>query len=302
MRGIKHGNLKQSFCQRIKFVIYLEETVMHALSLGISPCPNDTFIFHALLVGLVPSPETIQPRLRDVEELNSLALKGELDVTKLSIGVLPFVLDEYVLLRAGGALGFGVGPLLAAREPLSVEECWNLPIAVPGRFTTANLLLEIHGAFQGSRKEMVFDRVMSAILAGECPCGLIIHEGRFTYREKGLHKVLDLGEWWERQHKTPLPLGVIAARRSLGRERIAALEEAICRSLRYARLDPASCRGFVCQHAREMSEDVIARHIATFVTEFSLDLGPVGEAAVSMLAHKAAALAGKDALPELFLK
>ncbi|MDR0238794.1 MAG: 1,4-dihydroxy-6-naphthoate synthase, partial [Deltaproteobacteria bacterium] len=139
---------------------------MHTLSLGISPCPNDTFIFHALLSGIVPSPENIQPRLQDVEELNSLAIRGELDVTKLSIGVLPFVLDEYVLLRSGGALGFGVGPLLVAREPLGVKDCRNLPVAVPGRFTTANLLLELHGAFQGPRKEMPFDQVMSAISSG----------------------------------------------------------------------------------------------------------------------------------------
>ena len=274
---------------------------MHTLSLGISPCPNDTFIFHALLSGIVPSPETLQPRLQDVEELNSLAIRGALDVTKLSIGVLPFVLDEYVLLRAGGALGFGVGPLVVAREALGVEDCRHLPVAVPGRFTTANLLLELHGAFQGARKEMVFDQVMPAITAGACPCGVIIHEGRFTYREKGLHKVLDLGAWWEQEYKMPLPLGVIAARRSLGRERIAALEAAICRSLRCANLQPASCRAFVRQYAQEMHEDVIAQHIETFVTAFSLDLGPAGEAAVSMLAHKAAALAGKETLPTLFL-
>ncbi|MCL2123282.1 MAG: 1,4-dihydroxy-6-naphthoate synthase [Desulfovibrionaceae bacterium] len=274
---------------------------MQTLSLGISPCPNDTFIFHALLFGIAPSPENIRPHLQDVEELNSLALRGELDVTKLSIGVLPFVLDEYVLLRSGGALGFGVGPLLAAREPLNVADCRNLPVAVPGRFTTANLLLELHGAFQGPRKEMAFDQVMSAITAGECPCGAIIHEGRFTYQEKGLHKVLDLGEWWEQRYGLPLPLGVIAARRRLGRERIAALEAAICRSVRCARLKPESCRDFVRRYAQEMNEDVITRHIETFVTEFSLDLGPTGEAAVSMLARKAAALAGKDVLPELFL-
>jgi len=274
---------------------------MHPLSLGISPCPNDTFIFHALLFGLVPSPETLQPRLQDVEELNALAIKGELDVTKLSIGVLPFVLDEYVLLRSGGALGFGVGPLLVAREPLRVEDCRNLPIAVPGRFTTANLLLELHGAFQGTKKEMVFDQVMPAVAAKECPCGVIIHEGRFTYQEKGLHKVLDLGEWWEQEYKTPLPLGAIAARRSLGRERIESLEAAICRSLRYARLSPESSRDFVRRYAQEMNEDVIERHIATFVTAFSQDLGSAGEAAVSLLAHKAAALTGKDVLPEIFL-
>jgi 1,4-dihydroxy-6-naphthoate synthase len=274
---------------------------MHTLSLGISPCPNDTFIFHALISGLVPPPADIRTRLQDVEELNSLAIKGELDVTKLSIGVLPFVLEEYVILRSGAALGFGVGPLLAAREALSVEDCRNLPVAVPGRFTTANLLLELHGAFQGPRKEMIFHQIMPAIAAGECPCGVIIHEGRFTYQEQGLHKVLDLGAWWEQCYEMPLPLGVIAARRDLGRERIAELEAAVCRSLRYARLSPESCRDFVRRHAQEMDDDVIARHIATFVSEFSLDLGPAGEAAVSMLVRKAAALAGKDALPELFL-
>jgi len=282
-------------------ILYPEETVMHTLSLGISPCPNDTFIFHALLAGLVPSAEKIRPRLQDVEELNSLAIKGELDITKLSIGVLPFVLDEYVLLRAGAALGFGVGPLLVAREPLRVEDCRNLPVAVPGRFTTASLLLELHGAFQGARRELSFDQIMPALAAGECPCGVIIHEGRFTYQEKGLHKVLDLGEWWEGRYEVPLPLGVIAARRDLGRERIAALEEAIRRSLRYARLKPESCRDFVRRHAKEMREDVIAEHIKTFVTEFSLDLGPAGEAAVSMLVCEAAALAGKNCVPELFL-
>jgi len=274
---------------------------MHTLTLGISPCPNDTYIFHGLLCGLVPLSEKIEPRLRDVEELNRLAIKGELDAAKLSIGVLPFVLDEYVLLRAGGALGFGVGPLLAAREPLSVEDCRHLPVAIPGRFTTANLLLELYGVFQGTRKEMVFDQIMPALAAGECPCGLIIHEGRFTYRAKGLHKVLDLGEWWERQYRTPLPLGVIAARRSLGRDRITALEAAIRRSLRYAMLGPASCLDFVRQYAQEMSEEVIAQHIKTFVTEFSLDLGPAGEAAVSMLVRKAAALAGKNEVTEIFL-
>jgi 1,4-dihydroxy-6-naphthoate synthase len=274
---------------------------MHALSLGLSPCPNDTFIFHALLSGLVDSAEDIQPRLHDVEELNGLAIRGELDVTKISVGVLPFVLDEYVVLRSGAALGFGVGPLLVAREPLRVEECRNLPVAVPGRYTTANLLLELHGAFQGTKKELVFDQVIPAVAAGECPCGVIIHEGRFVYQEKGLHKVLDLGEWWELRYKAPLPLGVIAARRGLGRERITDLEAAICRSLRYARRKPEAGRDFVRQYAQEMDEDVIAKHIATFVTEFSLDLGPAGETAVSMLAHKAATLAGKDLLPELFL-
>jgi 1,4-dihydroxy-6-naphthoate synthase len=274
---------------------------MQALSLGISPCPNDTFIFHALLSGLAASPEGIQPRLHDVEKLNKLAIAGELDLTKLSIGVLPFVLDEYVILRSGAALGFGVGPLLVSREPLCVEDCRDMPVAVPGRFTTAGLLLELHGAFQGTKTEMVFDQIMPAVAAGEYPCGVIIHEGRFTWQEKGLHKVLDLGEWWERQYKAPLPLGVIAARRALGRERIAEMEAAVRRSLSYARCKPEACRDFVRRYAQEMNDDIIARHIATFVTEFSLELGPDGEAAVSMLVRKAAELAGRTVLPEIFL-
>jgi len=274
---------------------------MHGLSLGISPCPNDTFIFHALLSGLVAPPEELRPHLHDVEKLNGMALAGELDITKLSVGVLPRVLDAYVLLRSGAALGFGVGPLLVARDPLRVEDCRNLPVAVPGRFTTACLLLELHGAFQGARREMAFDRIMPAVAAGDCPCGVIIHEGRFTYQEKGLHKVLDLGEWWERQYEAPLPLGVIAAKRALGRERIAALEAAVRRSLQYAERTPDACRDFVRQNAQEMDEAVIAQHIATFVTEFSRELGPAGEAAVGMLARKAAELAGKNVLPEIFL-
>lgn len=274
---------------------------MPGLSLGISPCPNDTFIFHALLTGLVPAPEPLDVRLRDVEELNRSAREGVLDVSKISLGALPFVLEEYALLRSGAALGFGVGPLLVAREPLGVEECRDLPVAVPGRFTTANLLLELHGAFRGRREEMVFDQVMPAVVEGKCPCGLLIHEGRFTYAEKGLHKVLDMGVWWEGAFRTPLPLGVIVARRSLGAKRIAALENALENSLRHALEHPEAGRDFIRGHARELDEEVIRKHIRTFVTDFSLRLGPTGENAVRVLAAKGAQLAGKDCMPELFM-
>ncbi len=273
---------------------------MRTLSLGISPCPNDTFIFHALIAGLVPFDHSLELHMRDVEELNRTAARGALDVSKLSLGALPFVLDEYVLLRAGAALGFGVGPLLVAGEPLTVEDCRDLSVAVPGRFTTANLLLELHGGFNGPRREMVFDQIMPAVMEGRCPCGLLIHEGRFTYVEKGLYKVLDLGEWWEGAFSMPLPLGVIAAKRSLGAERIAAFEDALRASLRHARAQPEAGRDFIRRHAQELDDAVTDAHIRTFVTEFSLNLGPEGERAIRVLAEKACALAGKNLPNTLF--
>ena len=273
---------------------------MQALSLGISPCPNDTFIFHALLSGLVGSPVDLNVRLHDVEELNRLATEAVLDVSKISLGVLPLVLGEYALLRSGAALGFGVGPLVVAREALTVEACRHAPVAIPGRLTTANALLGLHGGFCGPRREMVFDQIMPALSRGDCMCGVIIHEGRFTYEQHGLHKLLDLGQWWESQMHMPLPLGVIVARRSLGAERIAELEAAIGASLRYARARPGACMDFVRRHAQEMDDEVIARHIDTFVTDFSLDLGEQGEEAVRLLARKSAELMGTS-LPGFFV-
>ena len=280
-------------------VLSFGKTVMQTLSLGISPCPNDTFIFHALLSGLVASPENLHVRMHDVEKLNILATEGVLDISKLSIGVLPLVLNEYALLRSGAALGFGVGPLVVAREPLDIEACRHASVAIPGRLTTANALLELHGSFCGARHEMLFDQIMPALIRGECQCGVIIHEGRFTYERYGLHKVLDLGQWWESRMRMPLPLGVIVARRSLGAKRIAELEAAIGDSLRHARKSPTDCMDFVRSHAQEMNDEVIASHIATFVTDFSLELGAEGESAVRMLAQKSAELMDV-ALPELF--
>jgi 1,4-dihydroxy-6-naphthoate synthase len=276
---------------------------MQPLSLGISPCPNDTFIFHALISGLVPSPRPLRVLMRDVEQLNRLAGGGgddAPDICKLSLGAVPFVLDEYALLRSGAAVGFGTGPLLVAREALSVGECRDLPVAVPGRFTTAGLLLNLHGGFGGPREEMIFSRIIPAVAAGECPCGVIIHEGRFTYAAKGLHKVLDFGEWWEEAFRAPLPLGVIAARRSLGAPLIAALEEALRASLRHALARPSDGRNFIRAHAQEMDEEIIDRHIRAFVTDFSLDLGADGEKAVRALAGEAARVAGKTRLPDPF--
>ncbi len=208
------------------------------LSLGISPCPNDTYIFHALAKGCIDLPCGFDLFMADVEVLNSRA-----------------------------ALGRGCGPLLVAREPLSPADLAGARVAIPGRMTTANLLLSLHGALHGPREEMVFDQVMPAVAAGKADCGLVIHEGRFTYGGYGLHCVLDLGRWWESAYGLPLPLGAIAARRDLGGEAILAVQDAIRRSLEYANANPAASRGWIREHAQEMSDEVTDSHIRTFVNQ-----------------------------------
>lgn len=270
-----------------------------ALSLGISPCPNDTFIFSALVDGRVPLPAGAGPlnlHMADVEELNSLAAGSTLDVTKLSVAAAAEVLDEYVLLNSGGALGRGCGPLLVASRPCAVADLASAPIAIPGRKTTGNLLLSLHGACKGLRREMLFDAIMPAIAAGELPAGVVIHEGRFTYEARGLHLVLDLGAWWEETMRAPLPLGVIAARRSLGADIIQGIDRCIHDSLALAWRDPLAGRDFVRAHAQEMDEAVLSAHIATFVNEFSLDLGREGRDAVRAMLEKAVELAGGELL------
>ncbi len=253
------------------------------LTLGISPCPNDTYIFHALLQGFVDVPFHIHCVMADVEELNARARAGELDATKVSAGVLPNILHEYAILRSGAALGFGCGPLLISKKELSPEEQKTASIAIPGQMTTAAMLLGLNGNFHGPRHEMIFDAIMPAVLEGKVDMGLIIHEGRFTYAQKGLHKVLDLGQWWEECHKTPLPLGVITVKRSLPFDKAHALEKGIAKSIAYARHNPEASKHFIATYAQELSEEVTQAHIATYVNEFSYDLGEQGCAALRQL-------------------
>ncbi|MBQ3059719.1 MAG: 1,4-dihydroxy-6-naphthoate synthase [Desulfovibrio sp.] len=271
------------------------------LSLGLSPCPNDTFIFHALLHGLVPVPAPLQPHFADVEELNAMACRNSLDVTKISLGALPYFMQGYALLSSGAALGWGCGPLVVAREPLP-ETAWRHgSVAVPGRMTTANLLLDLHGGFHGPRTEMLFSDVMEAVRSGRADMGVIIHEGRFTYEQAGLTRLLDLGQWWEESFHMPLPLGAIAVRRNLPAATARAMQQAIADSLRYARAHPDASAAFVRLHAQEMSETVTRAHIETFVTDYSLDLGESGRSAVRLLAERAAALAGRTVPHDLFV-
>jgi 1,4-dihydroxy-6-naphthoate synthase len=272
-----------------------------SLSLGFSPCPNDTFIFHALVHGIVDGASgPFSPRLEDVETLNRLALNGSLDVSKVSYGAIPFLLEEYVLLRSGGALGRGCGPLLVSREPMALSSLDNARIAIPGRLTTANLLLRLSNPDFAAGEETVYSEIMPAIAAGEVDAGLIIHESRFTYRDHGLVCLLDLGEWWERETGSPIPLGGIVAKRSLGEARIRKIEAAIRDSVAFAFAHPLAASEYMHHHAQEMDESVLRSHVDLYVNDFSLELGEEGESAVRQLLERAAALGLTPTSPEPF--
>lgn len=265
-----------------------KERMDRPLSLGYSPCPNDTFIFYALAHGRMDlDPFAFDISLADVEELNQKARRGELDATKVSIHALLHLLDDYWLLRAGGAMGRGCGPLVVARGDFTMEDLRKKPIAIPGSLTTANLLLKVHGLHQGPCIEMVFDRIMPAIAAGEVEAGVIIHEGRFTYPSYGLKLVLDLGQWWENHTGLSLPLGGILMKRNLGPHKAQFLEEKIRESIVYARNHPEEAWPYIRSHAQEMEADVIRRHIDMFVNDFTLDMGREGEDAIRYMIQAA---------------
>lgn len=275
------------------------------LHLGLSSCPNDTFIFHALLHGINPIPGhdglAMLPHHADVEYLNSLARRGIYEITKISLGVIPEITERYALLSAGAALGWGCGPLLVARAPLTEQQMRAGSIAIPGKFTTANLLLDLHGNFEGPRREMNFSAVMDAVAEGSMDMGLIIHEGRFTYAAKGLVKLLDMGEWWEQTFSMPLPLGAIAIRRDVSEAVACAIEKAIAASVEYAWNNPQHSKNYIRAHAQEMDDEVINAHIRTFVTDYSRDLGEQGRAAIKLLTGEALKLRHKKMHERLFL-
>ena len=262
--------------------------MIRSLNLGYSPCPNDTFIFYALVHGRISLPGVqICERLADVETLNQLALAGALELTKVSYHALGHLRDRYVLLRSGGALGRGCGPLVIAPQPLAMEELRGLRIAVPGRLTTANLLLQLYGEGFDRLVVLPFDRIIPAVLQGEADAGVIIHESRFTYRQFGLHQVLDLGAWWEADSGLPIPLGGILALRTLGPALIQTLEEALAASVAYAFAHPLEPRDYIKRHSQELADEVIASHIGLYVNDFSLDLGQEGEKAIVELLRRA---------------
>ncbi len=255
------------------------------LTLGYSPCPNDCFIFYALAHGKVTKDMQWQIRLEDVETLNQLAKQNVLDVSKISYHAYAHLMDDYVVLPAGGALGKGVGPLIVTKEKL--ESLSNKRVAIPGGLTTANLLLKLSQPDDINIVTLRYDQIMPAVAKGEVDAGLIIHESRFTYPDYGLQKFLDVGEWWEETTGHLLPLGGIIAKRRLGGKVLRKINTAIKESLEYAYAHPEETKPYVAKYAQEMSEEVRQKHIDLYVNEYSLDVGEAGRKAVNELFKRA---------------
>jgi 1,4-dihydroxy-6-naphthoate synthase len=262
------------------------------LSLGFSPCPNDCFVFDAIvnrridLEGLA-----FTPRIADVEALNKATFANDIDVTKLSYHAYAYCVGDYVMLDAGGALGRNCGPLLISKRAIASDEvsAGDLQIAIPGKFTTANFLCGLAFPKAQRKVEMLFSDIEQALLNGAVDAGLIIHENRFTYQRKGLKKIVDLGEFWEGETGLPIPLGGIVVDRRLPREVQARVNRVLRRSVEYAFAHREASLPFVREHAQEMSEEVMYKHIDLYVNDFTVDLGADGRRAVEELFAKAQA-------------
>ena len=254
------------------------------LTLGFSPCPNDTFIFDALVNKKIDTEGLeFEPVLEDVETLNQWALEGKLDITKLSFPAFFQSLDEYVLLNAGSALGNGVGPLVISKVENGKEEIESQTIVLPGKNTTANLLFSFAFPKALNKKYLIFSAIEDAVLNDEAELGVIIHENRFTYHQRGLHKVIDLGEYWEQKTKVPIPLGGIAIKRGIHEATGRQVDTLIRKSLEHAFARYPLITGYVKQHSQEMSEDVMRQHIDLYVNKFSVSPGAEGKEAIELL-------------------
>jgi 1,4-dihydroxy-6-naphthoate synthase len=256
------------------------------MRLGYSPCPNDTFVFHAWTAGLLPQAPPVEVTFADIDVTNSAAEQGRFDVVKVSYAALPWLLSGYTLLPSGGALGRGCGPIVLTRD--GAADVSGASVAVPAERSTAYLLFRLWAAAAGQRPRRIdvvpFDKIMPAVRDGRYDWGLVIHEARFTFPRFGLHAVVDLGEWWERDTGLPIPLGAILARRGLPADELATV---VRESVEYAWAHPAASRSFVAAHAAEMSPQVQAQHIALYVNEFTRDLGSEGYAAAEALLTRA---------------
>ncbi len=269
------------------------------LTLGFSPCPNDTFIFDALIHHKIDTEGlAFEVSYHDVETLNQKAMEGELAITKLSFNAFSHVIDKYALLNAGSALGFGVGPLLIckaenytrifevlqqAKDDLLKTENYELRVAIPGKYTTANFLLGIAYPQLTNKEEMVFNEIEDALLEDKVDLGLIIHENRFTYEEKGLVKILDLGSYWEQFTGCAIPLGGIVINRTLDIETQQKVDRLIKKSVEFAFANPKSGIEFIRKHAQEMKEEVMYKHIELYVNQYSINLGKEGRNAIDKL-------------------
>jgi len=261
-----------------------------ALTLAYSPCPNDTYVFAALTNGLLDGAPDVRVHLADIDELNNAAARSQFELTKVSYGAIPFLMERYRILPSGGAVGRACGPLLVARpaeSPPLFADFARRRIAIPGERTTAFMLLQLALGSRPKSVQMRFDRIIGAVAAGEVDAGLIIHESRFTYREAGLIAIADLGEWWENMTLLPIPLGAVVVRNDVAPEEVRRVDEAIRRSLAFARANDAAVMPYVREHAAEMSDDVMRAHIDLYVNEFTDDLGETGRNAVRALFARA---------------
>jgi 1,4-dihydroxy-6-naphthoate synthase len=254
------------------------------LTLGFSPCPNDTFIFDAMVHGRIDTEGLeFDYFLADVEELNRRAFAGNVDITKMSYHAYAYVADNYLILDSGSALGRKNGPLLISKKNIAPEELKEKLIAIPGKYTTANLLLSIAWPEALNKKEFVFSDIENALLNDEVDAGLIIHETRFTYHKKGLLKIADMGEYWEKLTNMPIPLGTIVINRSVPEEIALKVNRILRRSLEYAYKDSIASFDFVVNNAQEMDRNVMNNHIKLFVNEFTMQLGKEGREAIEKL-------------------
>ena len=251
------------------------------LTLGFSPCPNDTFMFDALVNEKIDTNGfSFDVKLSDIEKLNQQAIKGELDITKISFGVYLRIKDTYELLTAGSALGIGVGPLLISKKEFSNPQKEIKTVAIPGKNTTAYFLFKMFYPELNDIREIIFSDIERAVLEGEVDAGVIIHENRFTYQLKGLKKVSDLGELWENKTGQPIPLGGIAIKRNLDDAIKRNVNALIRKSVEFAFANPEESSEYVAKHAQEMSEEVRKKHIQLYVNNFSIDIGEIGKNAI----------------------
>lgn len=259
---------------------------MKPITLSFSPCPNDTFMFDAMIHHKVDTEGLeFEVSYRDIETLNQQALLGKPDITKLSSKALSLVLENYIVLNSGAALGFGVGPLLLSKTPLShwQSQISELRFGIPGKLTTANFLLDF--AFPGPKTkiEMVFSEIEDGLLNDKIDIGLVIHESRFTYQKRGLNKLLDLGTYWEEKTGLPIPLAGIVVKKTLSHSTQLKIERILRKSIAFAFANPHSSLSYVQEHSREMEPEVVQNHIRLYVNEFSLDLGIRGKVALLTL-------------------
>jgi len=260
---------------------------MRTVNIAFSPCPNDTFIFHAMLHGLVDTGDfQFETHLHDVETLNDSAFTGRFDITKLSFHAYLYLKNKYDLMNSGSALGFGCGPLLIKAD--SEKRVEDMLIAIPGEYTTAYMLLKLWNPAIDNIAPVRFDKIMDGVKTGKYDAGLIIHEGRFVYQSYGLNQIIDLGEWWERETSSPIPLGCIAIKNDrFTKEEKLELDAILKSSIQYAFNDRDASEEFIKRYSQELDDEVIENHIRLYVNEFSLDLGEKGRDAVKRLEEMA---------------